>query len=315
MGFENLLGNARLKENLKVGLARERLSHFYLISGPEGSGKRTLARLLAAAFVCAGQDKPCLQCPACRKIMAGTHPDFITVEDPDHKTVPVKQVREVREDMYIRPNEADKKVYLFPQELGTEGQNALLKVLEEPPAYAVTLLLTNNPETILTTVRSRCTELTLLPLSREALVSALEKDFPQADAGDLEAAITRSGGYLGQAKALLQAGAGVSPQTDSFVSGYTQKNALELLTVLTAMGSWGKDRLISELSQWLCLLQQALSCRSGMTAASAQVRTLAQGRSSRELLQSIRHLQKAIQYAQGNVSTAAICGWLTRSLV
>lgn len=315
MGFENLLGNTRLKENLKAGLARGRLSHFYLISGPEGSGKRTLARLLAAAFVCTEQNKPCLQCSACRKIMANTHPDFITVTDPDHKAVPVKQVREVREDMYIRPNEADKKVYLFPQELGTEGQNALLKVLEEPPAYAVTLLLTNNPETILTTVRSRCTELALLPLSRDELVPALQKDFPQADAGDLEAAVARSGGYLGQAKALLEAGAGFSPQTESFIKGYTQKNALELLTLLNTMGSWGKDRLIPELSQWLSLLQQALSCRSGMSASSVQVRTLAQSRSSRELLQSIRNLQKAIEYAQGNVSTAAICGWLIRTLV
>ncbi len=314
MGFESLLGNARLKENLKVGLARGRLSHFYLISGPEGSGKQTLARLMAAAFVCTGQDKPCLQCPACRKILAGTHPDFITVTDPEHKTVPVKQIREMREDMYIRPNEADKKIYLFPQELGTEGQNALLKVLEEPPSYAVTLLLANNPETVLTTVRSRCTELALLPLPRDTLISALQKDYPQADAGDLEAAIARSGGYLGQAKALLEAGAGFSPQTDSFMKSYTQKNALELLTVLTAMGSWGKDRLIPELSQWLILLQQALSCRSGMSAPSQQVRALAQSRSSRELLQSIRNLQKAIQYAQGNVSTAAICGWLTRCL-
>jgi DNA polymerase-3 subunit delta' len=65
--------------------------------------------------------------------MADTHPDFITVKDTEHKYIPVDTVREIREDMFIRPNEADRKIYIFPQELRIEGQNAILKVLEEPP--------------------------------------------------------------------------------------------------------------------------------------------------------------------------------------
>ena len=88
MGFEALLGNERLKENLTGSLSRGRVSHFYLISGPEGSGRRTLARLLAAALMCDGTHQPCMRCEACRKVMAGVHPDFITVDDPEKKTVP-----------------------------------------------------------------------------------------------------------------------------------------------------------------------------------------------------------------------------------
>ena len=153
MGFEGLLGNARLKENLRHSVDSGRLSHFYLISGPRGSGKRTLARLLAAAAVCRGEKKPCLSCPACRKAMTDNHPDIISVVDPDRKAVPVKLVRQYRDDVYIKPNEAEKKVYIFPQELGTEGQNALLKILEEPPAYGLFLLLAENPQQILTTPR------------------------------------------------------------------------------------------------------------------------------------------------------------------
>ena len=135
MGFENLLGNDRLKENLTVSLGKGRISHFYLISGPAGSGKKTLAKMLACAILCKGADKPCGSCLPCRKVMKGEHPDFITVEDPEHKNVAVRIVRQIRDDVFIRPNESDHKIYLFPQELGLEGQNALLKILEEPPAY------------------------------------------------------------------------------------------------------------------------------------------------------------------------------------
>ena len=111
---------------------------------------------------------------------SGNHPDFITVEDPEHKNVAVKIVRQIREDMFVRPNEASYKIYLFPQELGIEGQNALLKTLEEPPKYGVFILLTDNPDKLLPTVRSRCTELKLLPLAPEVLKKQLRQDFPAA---------------------------------------------------------------------------------------------------------------------------------------
>ena len=121
MGFESFLGNERLKENLAAAVKNNRISHFYLISGPEGAGKKTLSRLLAAAALCRGQEKPCLTCPACRKVMDNNHPDFITVDDPEHKNVAVKIIRQFRDDVFVRPNEAERKVYQFPQEMGEKG--------------------------------------------------------------------------------------------------------------------------------------------------------------------------------------------------
>ena len=314
MGFDSLLGNDRLKHNLTAALARNRISHFYLISGPEGSGKKTLAQLLAAGILCSGSDSPCLTCSACRKVMADTHPDFITVQDPEHKNISVSIVRQIRDDMFVLPNEADKKIYVFSQDLGIEGQNALLKILEEPPSYGVFMLLTDNPEKLLPTVRSRCTHLQLQALQEDILRHRLQKDFPAAEKETISAAISRSGGYLGQALQLLQDDAAISPQTQSFCAAFSQRSALELTITLIPMEKWKRDQLIPELSRWTELLQQALVYQNGLHVLSPIAQELGRQRSAAELMQAVRHLQKAIEYAQGNVSPAAICGWLAWAL-
>ena len=108
MALESLLGNERLKQNLSAALVKDRFSHFYLISGPAGSGKRTLARLLSQALMCESADKPCGVCNACRKIAADTHPDCITVSDPDKKTVPVEVCSSV-------PTRASARSTCFPR--------------------------------------------------------------------------------------------------------------------------------------------------------------------------------------------------------
>ena len=313
MGFESLLGNERLKENLRMSVGRGRISHFYLISGPAGSGKRTLARLLSAAILCQSSDKPCLSCNPCRKVMGSTHPDCITVDDPEHKTVAVKIVRDARADMYVMPNESNRKIYIFPQDLGIEGQNALLKILEEPPEYGVFILLSDNPEKLLPTVRSRCTELSLLALPEAILRQALTAEFPDADRESLDAAIGRSGGYLGQAKALLSQGA-VSPQTEAFVRSFAARDAVGILQVLVPMEKWKRDQAIPEWQVWLQLLTDAITCHAGQKAASPLARQLSESRSTEELMQAVTTLQKIIEYAQGNISVAAICGFLQWAL-
>ena len=313
MSFNGLLGNERIKENLNTSLSKGRISHFYLLCGPEGSGRHTLAKLLAAAILCQGSGKPCLSCGPCRKVMNGSHPDFITVDDPDHKNVAVKLIRQFREDVYIRPNESDHKIYLFPQDLGLEGQNALLKTLEEPPPYGVFILLTDNPEKLLPTVRSRCVELKLQPLPEKLLRQELSRRFPDAHPDTIAAAAVRSGGYLGQAAALLD-NSQVPPQTADFVKALATRDALLLTQVLVPMEKWKRDQLQEILSQWLELLESALTCRAGLQTVFPLAQQLATARSSQDLMKAVAALKKALEYAAGNVSPAAICGWLTWEL-
>ena len=314
MGFETLLGNDRLKENLTSSLSRGRISHFYLISGPEGSGKHTLARLLAAAIVCGDSHRPCGHCGPCRKVMEDIHPDVITVVDPEHKNVAVKIVRQIRDDVFIRPNESDRKIYIFPQDLGLEGQNALLKILEEPPKYGVFILLTDNPEKLLPTVRSRCTELQLQALPDKTLRHTLTREFPNAAAEEIQAAALRGGGYLGQARRLLEEGDSIPPRTEGFVRSFAARDVYGLLQVLVPMEKWKRDQLVVILTSWQELLEGALASKAGLPAVSELSRTLSRGRTGKELMAALTSLKKATQYAQGNVSPAAICGWLEWAL-
>ena len=316
MGFGELLGNDRLKENLSGSLRRDRVSHFYLIAGPAGSGKHQLSRLLAAGLLCEGTDKPCCTCTACRKVLSGTHPDFITVDDPEKKTVPVDLIRQARSDIYIRPNEGKRKIYLVPraQDMGIPGQNALLKILEEPPPYGVFLLLTDNPEKLLPTVRSRCTELKLLPLQEDILRRQLERDFPNADPEAIRAACSRSGGYLGQAKALLENGGETQPHIQGFADALCGKQPMALMQLLVPMEKWKRDALLPALNDFLELTQSALACRAGLPAVSPQARQLSVSRTPAELMNAVTCLKKAIEYTQSNVSPAAVCGYLEWAL-
>ena len=179
MELSALAGNSRIKEQLSQREARRELSHAYIISGPAGSGRHTLARLLAAAMLCtapAGQ-RPCGRCGPCVKAAKGLHPDLSVIAGPgEGKPVTVDQIRSLRSDAYIRPNEGERKVYLLEDagRMNPSAQNAMLKLLEEGPPYAAFLLITNSAGELLQTVRSRCETLALTPAREEESPASLE---------------------------------------------------------------------------------------------------------------------------------------------
>jgi DNA polymerase III delta prime subunit len=153
--------NSTLLRHIRAFARRGAMPHALILSG---SGDRAgAARYAAAAMLCTAQDKPCLQCPQCRKVLQDIHPDVLSVEDEERKFLPVDAIRDFRSEVYIRPNEGARKVALFPrgEQLSEQDQNVLLKIVEEGPAYAAFIFCVENSALLLPTVRSRCVELKL----------------------------------------------------------------------------------------------------------------------------------------------------------
>jgi hypothetical protein len=163
-GFDGELWAARVA-GLAGALASGALSHAYIIHAERGGAEA--AAVMAAAMLCVGGgDKPCGRCAHCRKAISGAHPDIIFVDKPDDKKeIPVKSIRELVKDTVVLPNEADRKVYIIrnASELNAEGQNALLKALEEPPGHVSFIIVADDPGRLLPTVLSRCVELRAAP--------------------------------------------------------------------------------------------------------------------------------------------------------
>ncbi|MDR0889107.1 MAG: DNA polymerase III subunit [Oscillospiraceae bacterium] len=316
MGFGTFLGNEMLKQRLTSSLAQGQLSHCYLIAGPHGSGKHTLAKLLCAAMQCVQKDKPCLRCSGCRKVLGDVHPDICVIDEPEKKTIPVKLVRDACADLYIRPNEGAKKIYLIPraQDLNPQGQNALLKCMEEPPSYGVFILLTTNADAMLSTILSRCVLLRLAPLQKQTMLPALRERFAHLDDSALEAAYARSGGYLGQAMQLLADNAAIFPQSEAFLRAYAENAPTALLRVLTPMERMTREQLRPIFEQWRELLTNALECRSGGLQVHPLCREVAQTRSVGAMLAASDALREALELLSANVSAGHICGALTIKL-
>lgn len=164
MSVWGIPGNENAAERIRDAAQRGALSHALLFTGP--GDRVAAARFAAAAMECtAAGGQPCGVCDACRKVREEIHPDVCTVRDDAHKTMAVDMVRAARSDVYIRPNEGARKVYLFPDcaALTEQDQNVLLKIVEEGPPYAAFLFCAENSSAVLPTLRSRCVELKLRP--------------------------------------------------------------------------------------------------------------------------------------------------------
>lgn len=210
MKLDALAGNAALKRQLSAQAQGRGLSHAYLISGPAGSGKTTLAGLLAAAMVCSGGgETPCGHCPGCKKALGGIHPDIIHVDFLEGKReILIEQTRQMRADAFVRPNEAQRKVYIIhhADAMNARAQNSILKLLEEGPAYAAFLLLAENPGSVLITIRSRCEGAALSPVTAAEAEAVLKEKFPQKSPEEISSAARRCGGLIGKAVEELEGG-------------------------------------------------------------------------------------------------------------
>ena len=238
MPFADFRGNPEVVQTVRDMLARGHFPHSVILSGPQGSGKYTLAQMVAKAMNCLQQPMTdglpdfCGVCANCTRIgdadaleerfaeavetrenlrdadkretriLVQTHPDVTVIPpDPPQMLVKVDQVRHIIREIYYRPSEGRHRVYIFSEaDFMKEAANSLLKILEEPPDFATIFLLTDNPSALLPTIRSRCMQLRLSTLPTEAIEEYLAKNRPELKPKERALVARLCGGGLGRAK-------------------------------------------------------------------------------------------------------------------
>ena len=201
-GFQDILGNDMIKEHFKKAIENHKVSHAYILTGEAGTGRKSIANAFAMTLLCEkGQSDPCMVCHSCKQVLSGNHPDLIYVKHEKPNSIGVDDIREqINDTIMIRPYSSYYKVYIVDEaeKMTVQSQNALLKTIEEPPSYAVIILITTNQEAFLPTILSRCVQLKLKPLKDFTVKSYLTEKFgvPEKEA-EICAAFAR--GNLGKA--------------------------------------------------------------------------------------------------------------------
>ena len=205
---ERLIGHDAVLKHIRSAVSAGRVSHAYLVEGAEGAGKKTLAGQFAMALLCKAPEngEPCGRCDSCRVFLSGNHPDMHYIRPGEKGTLPVQRIREeLVQDMEILPYYAGRKIYIVERAhlMNAQAQNALLKTIEEPPAYGVILLLAESVQSFLPTVRSRCVLLRLLQLPEEKVRKILTGRYG-VEESTARACAALCGGSVGQALRLAR---------------------------------------------------------------------------------------------------------------
>lgn len=241
--LSGIYGHSNVSERLAQVAKSGKLFNSYVFEGAKGCGKKTTADLFCAAVMCKNKEKnlPCGECDACRKVFSHNHPDVIYVKrDDGKKTIGVDNIREnVVNNVYIKPMLADKKIFVITDgsDLTEQSQNALLKILEEPPEYASFIIITENAGFLLQTVRSRSVVLSFLPVADSVTQKVLfEKTNGKYSENEIRFASRFARGVPGKALEILE--------NEDFTRLYNE-------TVKKMIALFGKKNTVSDFEKYL----------------------------------------------------------------
>jgi DNA polymerase-3 subunit delta' len=201
--FKDIIGQESIKKHLQTAIKTGNLSHAYIINGEYGSGRQTIASALAKTIQCQSKTDDtdaCGVCTSCKQAESHNHPDIKYITH-DKTSISVNDIREqLNNDISIKPYSSEYKFYIIPDanKMTEQAQNALLKTIEEPPVYAIIILLTENCDSLLPTIRSRCVTLTMNPVEKDKICTYLENKF-QLEPEQAQIAANYCQGNIGKA--------------------------------------------------------------------------------------------------------------------
>ena len=201
--FKDIIGQESIKKHLQTAIKTGNLSHAYIINGEYGSGRQTIASALAKTIQCQSKTDDtdaCGVCTSCKQAESHNHPDIKYITH-DKTSISVNDIREqLNNDISIKPYSSEYKIYIIPDanKITEQAQNALLKTIEEPPVYAIIILLTENCDSLLPTIRSRCVTLTMNPVEKDKICTYLENKF-QLEPEQAQIAANYCQGNIGKA--------------------------------------------------------------------------------------------------------------------
>lgn len=311
-----VVGNAPVVELIDRAVNHNRLSHAYLFYGEKGLGKKAVAAFFAKAILCKGSSRPCGTCTSCVKWEAGAHPDVTMLSGTAEKNeLTVANIRKLKADSSVYPNDGDKKVYLISdcQKMQAPAANALLKLLEEPPEHVVILLTADDRSHVLPTILSRCIPAGVFPVSVEECAEALAA---MTDAGReaAEKAAVISGGNIGQALEYLSAEEETN-SLDEFCRFAAKHQSYEMLKELTGLAA-NKAAYREFLVQLIGRFRNAAVLKAGRKAASDETAAvLMNGFTAKQLLKNIRLLAQTVKEVDANANMQVLSTWVVGSLM
>ena len=185
MAFETLAGNKKTKELLNTIIKQNKFLHSYMFVGQSGIGKMLYAKEFSKRAMCLNREEICNKCKSCLEFDNNNHPDFFVIE-PDGNSIKIEQIRELTNKIIEKPIVSEKKIYIINNAylMTREAQNCLLKTLEEPPEFAIIILIVENEGNILNTIKSRCTKIYFENISDIEMKKLLEKKYGTLDLSD-----------------------------------------------------------------------------------------------------------------------------------
>lgn len=328
--FTELLGNEQSRERIGSAIEGGTLPHAYLIGGPDGSGKRTFAKLIAAAVNCDRRGSagaiPCMNCNNCKRIMNETFVDLkFFGRKKDRATIGVDDMRFLKEDAMLSATESDYKIYIIEdaQALTVESQNALLNILEEPPRGVLVMLLANECDKILTTIKSRVQSVSMTRftddeikryvLARVPAAEAVMRTDPERFAG----VIKSSKGVIGRAIMLLEGNEAESDEAErgrisSIIKVFSRRSSYADLHAAMSLLPQKRTELVPYLERLteavrdLVVVKQSESEALEFFASRDEAEQITRGIGTKRLLYIYDALMRSYEYCSMNANVALV---------